>query len=76
MNNLLGFMNALLINLGLKATSAENDVHECFISISRKIMGMEPLVDKILTQDEKRAVLGCYYLSSTVGLRHQLCDMC
>jgi len=69
MNNLLGFMNALLVNLGLKAPSAENDVHESFISISRKIMGMEPLVDKSLTRDEKRVVLGCYYLSSTVGLR-------
>jgi hypothetical protein len=73
MNNLLGLLYAQLVDLGLKRVSAENEVQETFIQITRRVQahvvrdnGVQP-PDKELTVDEKRACLGCYYLYSCVS---------
>jgi hypothetical protein len=57
-----------MVDLGLKRVSAENEVHEAFIQITRRVQGhvIQPS-DKELTVEEKRAFLGCYYLYSCVG---------
>jgi hypothetical protein len=58
--------------LGIKRVSAENEVHESFMQIARRIQA-HAMPDnglkgcgKPLSIDEKRAFLGCYYLSSCV----------
>lgn len=63
LNNLLALISALFVDLGLKRVSAENEVNEAFIQITQRTQG-HALQPKQLTVDEKRAMLGCYYLSS------------
>jgi hypothetical protein len=63
LNNLLALISALFVDLGLKRASAENDVNEAFIQITQRVQG-HALQPKPLTDDDKRAILGCYYLSS------------
>jgi hypothetical protein len=78
MNNLLGLLYAQLVDLGLKRISAENEVQETFIQITRRVQahvvrdnGVQP-PDKELTVDEKRVYLGCYYLYSCVSTSLEL----
>ncbi|KAE9374192.1 hypothetical protein N431DRAFT_437675 [Stipitochalara longipes BDJ] len=72
-NNLMGLLSAQLVDLGLKRVSAENEVHESFIQIARRVQAhglpdcCQGNCGKPLTRDEKRSYLGCYYLSSCLS---------
>ena len=56
-------MSALFVDLGLKRVSADNEVNEAFLQITNRTQG-KLIQSKQLTSEEKRAMLGCYYLSS------------
>jgi hypothetical protein len=56
-----------MVELGLKRVCAENEINETFLQITKRHLDCPPQ-PKQLTADEKRAVLGCYYLSSCLTL--------
>ena len=61
-------MTGLMIDLGLKRSAPEHVANEAFLEISKKSIGCGSRTSppRKADVDQRRALLGCYYLSSCV----------
>jgi hypothetical protein len=71
LTNLLQLSIALLVDLGLNKASYTSDKHQMITDTTKMLHGMlhgNSVYSQIRTNDERRAFLGCFYLTSTLAI--------
>lgn len=67
LTNLLQLSIALLVDLGLNKASYTPDKHQ-MVTDTTKMLHDNSVYSQIRTNDERRAFLGCFYLTSTLAI--------